>query len=127
MKKTSSTDTREINFIYPWSPHQFAKLLASTYVGQSHFVRMRWDYSGGHNCDPLVAIGLGDITQIVVAAVALSSNGLVGCLRWLGHYCDPLVATGSGDITQIAVAAVALSSNGLVGCLLWLVAATEWS
>jgi hypothetical protein len=37
-KKTASTDTREINFIYPWSPPQFAKLLASTYVGQSHFV-----------------------------------------------------------------------------------------
>jgi hypothetical protein len=37
-KKMKSTHTREINFIYLWSPLQFVVLLASTYVGQSHFM-----------------------------------------------------------------------------------------
>jgi hypothetical protein len=41
MKKMASTHTREISFIYPWSPPQFVVLLASTYVVQSHFVRAR--------------------------------------------------------------------------------------
>jgi hypothetical protein len=45
-------ETPEIYLVYPWetSP-QFAKLLASTYVGESHFVRVRLDYRG-HCCDP---------------------------------------------------------------------------
>jgi hypothetical protein len=28
---------------YPWLLPQFAVLLANTYVGQSHFVHVRWD------------------------------------------------------------------------------------
>jgi hypothetical protein len=35
----SPMKTPEICLVYPWeTPLQFAKLLASTYVGESHFV-----------------------------------------------------------------------------------------
>jgi hypothetical protein len=35
----SPMETPEIYLVYPWeTPPQFAKLLASTYVGESHFV-----------------------------------------------------------------------------------------
>jgi hypothetical protein len=36
--------TLEIYLVYPWeTPPQFTKLLASTYVGEYHFVRERCD------------------------------------------------------------------------------------
>jgi hypothetical protein len=34
----------EIYLVYPCETHpQFAKLIAYTYVGESHFVQTRWD------------------------------------------------------------------------------------
>jgi hypothetical protein len=37
-------ETLEICLVYPWeTTPKFAKLLASTYVGESHFVLARWD------------------------------------------------------------------------------------
>jgi hypothetical protein len=58
----SPTETPEICLVYPWeTPPQFANLLASTYLGESHFVRARWDESG---VTILVATGLSDITRM---------------------------------------------------------------
>jgi hypothetical protein len=52
-------ETSEICLLYPWkTPPQFAKLLASTYVGEFHFVQARWDYRG-RCCDPFSSNGPG--------------------------------------------------------------------
>jgi hypothetical protein len=77
-------ETPKIYLVYPWeTPPLFAKLLASTYVGESHFVWAWWDYQEVVVVTLLVATGLGEITQMAVAAIALSSNGLVWRPRWL--------------------------------------------
>jgi hypothetical protein len=52
-------ETSEICLVYPWeTPPHFTKLLASTYVGEFHFVQARWDYRG-HCCDPFSSNGPG--------------------------------------------------------------------
>jgi hypothetical protein len=70
-------ETPKIYLVYPWeTPPLFAKLLVSTYLGESHFVRAWWDY------------------QEVIVVTLLVAMGLVISPKWLSLLW-PWVATGS--------------------------------
>jgi hypothetical protein len=60
-------------------------------------------------------MGMGDITRMAVAAVALNSNGLVWRPRWLITATEWSVAMGEDVMSPKTIATKGHSSNGWFG------------